>query len=218
MLLVCRPDLDKQAFERLEKRLSSVPQPLRWGRRGNRLVILLRAAHADQPEWKDLTEDPAVEAVLANPSEGEIARLFSRRDLLDFSIWSTGVLAAAAVVGPLALYLTSPAGQRSPRGDLLLGRANLIPINGSLTRLIDGEEFLIIRRGENDFHALSATCTHSQVCLLSWNPELGQIVCPCHRGIYDAFGNVVSGPPPRPLARREVVVRDGSLYVKRTPV
>ena len=75
---------------------------------------------------------------------------------------------------------------------------------------------LIIRRDKEHFHALSATCTHSEVCLLSWNPDRRQVICPCHQGVFDLYGNVVSGPPPRPLEHREVVVRDGQLYVRRT--
>jgi Rieske Fe-S protein len=30
--------------------------------------------------------------------------------------------------------------------------------------------------------------------------------CPCHGGVFDAEGNVVEGPPPRPLDRVEVRV------------
>ncbi|MFQ5843804.1 MAG: ubiquinol-cytochrome c reductase iron-sulfur subunit, partial [Planctomycetota bacterium] len=70
---------------------------------------------------------------------------------------------------------------------------------------------------EARFHTLSGTCTHSEVCLVEWDPKRRQLVCPCHRGIFDLQGNVVSGPPPRPLARHEVFVRDGSLYLRRSP-
>ncbi|TDI85191.1 MAG: hypothetical protein E2O78_04900 [Caldithrix sp.] len=30
--------------------------------------------------------------------------------------------------------------------------------------------------------------------------------CPCHDGVFDVNGNVVSGPPPRPLQKYEVDV------------
>jgi len=73
----------------------------------------------------------------------------------------------------------------------------------------------VVRRDERHFHTLSATCTHSDVCLVEWDKERRQLVCPCHRGVFDLNGNVVAGPPPRPLERREVVVRDGGVYVRR---
>jgi cytochrome b6-f complex iron-sulfur subunit len=90
-------------------------------------------------------------------------------------------------------------------------------VGGARTRVIDGEEYVIVRRSETSFHALSATCTHSEVCRVAWDGERRQLVCPCHKGVFDLAGNVVSGPPPRPLTRREVVVRNGEVYVKRGP-
>jgi cytochrome b6-f complex iron-sulfur subunit len=90
-----------------------------------------------------------------------------------------------------------------------------IPVNGAVSKVIDGREFIVVRRDEERFFALSATCTHSEVCLVAWDPRRHQLVCPCHRGVFDLNGNVVSGPPPRPLERRDVTVRQGSLYVRR---
>ncbi|HZM00006.1 MAG TPA: Rieske (2Fe-2S) protein, partial [Planctomycetota bacterium] len=83
-----------------------------------------------------------------------------------------------------------------------------------VSRLVDGEEYVIVRRDETSLQALSATCTHSEVCLVAWDPRRRQLICPCHRGTFDLDGNVVSGPPPRPLRRREVVVREGDVYVR----
>jgi Rieske Fe-S protein len=177
-------------------------------------VILLERARGDQGEVSQIASDPAVDYVLRDPSEREIARTFARRDLLDLALCATGALAAAALLGPTALYLAAPAGGRSRRGEVPLGKADLIPVNGARTKLIDGEEFLIVRRDEERFVALTATCPHSRICLVEWDEKRRQIVCPCHRGVFDLYGNVISGPPPRPLRPRELVVRDGFLYAK----
>lgn len=216
MLMVCKPDLPEADFQRLAKKIDALALPLRWARRAGRLVILLERAKSGQEEVQGLVSDPAIDYVLHDPSEREIARTFARRDLLDLALASTGALCAAALLGPLALYLKSPAGGRTTRGDVPLGAADLIPVNGARTKLIHGEECLIVRRDEQEFVALSATCTHSRVCLVEWDEKRRQIVCPCHRGVFDLFGNVVSGPPPEPLRRREVVVRDGQLYARGT--
>ncbi len=56
--------------------------------------------------------------------------------------------------------------------------------------------------GENEVHALSATCTHLG-CQVRWETDTKRFRCPCHGGVYDAQGHVVSGPPPRPLERIE---------------
>jgi Rieske Fe-S protein len=35
-----------------------------------------------------------------------------------------------------------------------------------------------------------------------WRAEHGQLECPCHDGVFDpATGEVVAGPPPRPLPK-----------------
>jgi quinol---cytochrome c reductase iron-sulfur subunit, bacillus type len=53
--------------------------------------------------------------------------------------------------------------------------------------------------------ALSATCTHLG-CQVRWDGDAKQFRCPCHGGVYDASGRVVSGPPPRPLETVEARV------------
>ncbi|MFV1959936.1 MAG: ubiquinol-cytochrome c reductase iron-sulfur subunit [Planctomycetota bacterium] len=74
------------------------------------------------------------------------------------------------------------------------------------------------RTGEERYVVISSTCTHLQVCTVKWDKDRNQLVCPCHRGIFDLYGNVISGPPPRPLRRLAVVVREGDVYVKRERV
>jgi Rieske Fe-S protein len=214
MLIVCKPDLPRADFERLVRKIEATRHALRWGRRAGRLVLLLERARGDQPEMREVASDPAVDYVLHDPSEGEIARTFPRRDLLDFALASTGTLVAAAFLGPLALYLGAPASGRTTRGEVALGKAELIPENGAHAKLIHGEEYLVVRPEKETYVALSATCPHSRVCLVEWDPKRRQVVCPCHRGVFDLHGNVISGPPPEPLRRRDVFVRDGQLYAR----
>jgi cytochrome b6-f complex iron-sulfur subunit len=217
VIVVCKRNLDEADFSRLREKLLKVASPLKWARGGGRLVVRLERAHSDAPEMAPILDDPAVDYVLRSPTEREIARLFSRRDLLNVSLATTGALTAAAVLGPLALFLTEPTTERAPRGPVLVGRADTIPVNGGQIKVVDGDEFLVIREDEERFVALNAICTHSEVCLVGWNAERRQVICPCHRGVFDIYGNVVSGPPPRPLARREVFQRNGQLYMRRSP-
>ena len=64
-----------------------------------------------------------------------------------------------------------------------------------------------------NFTAMSNVCTHLG-CRVRWIAESQQFFCPCHNGIYDKQGNVLSGPPPRPLDRYELNIKDNDLYVK----
>ncbi len=56
----------------------------------------------------------------------------------------------------------------------------------------------------------SATCSHLG-CLVNYQREKGEFVCPCHGGRYDLNGRNIAGPPPAPLTRFPVRVKDGML-------
>ncbi len=216
MLIVCRVGLESADTARIEKRLHAAGGEYRWTRRGERVAILVARLRSDDAEAAALLDDPAIEYVLRDPSETEIARIFSRRTMLNLAIGSTGLVSAALLGIPLGFYLSSPTGQRSMRGELFVGRLDQIPINGARTQFVNGEEVIFVRRKEDEVLGFSATCTHSDTCLVDWDAQRRQLVCPCHRGIFDIRGNVVSGPPPRPLGQRAVVIRDGKVFVRGT--
>ena len=58
----------------------------------------------------------------------------------------------------------------------------------------------------------SATCSHLG-CLVNYNKEKHEFVCPCHGGRYDLAGKNIAGPPPAPLTRFPVKMQDGMLFV-----
>jgi cytochrome b6-f complex iron-sulfur subunit len=216
VLIVCRIGLESADTARIEERLHGAGGEYRWTRRGKRVAILVSRLRSDDVEAAALLDDPAIEYVLRNPSEEEVARIFSRRSMLNLAIGSTGLVSAAMLGIPLGFYLSSPTGQRSLRGEVFVGRLDQIPINGARTQFVNGEEVIFVRRAEDEVLGFSATCTHSDTCLVDWDAQRRQLVCPCHRGIFDIRGNVVSGPPPRPLGQRAVVIRDGKVFVRGT--
>jgi Rieske Fe-S protein len=60
---------------------------------------------------------------------------------------------------------------------------------------------------------MSNICTHLG-CRVRWIADQESFFCPCHNGVFDAQGSVVSGPPPRPLDRYEVKVEGDQLFVR----
>lgn len=70
----------------------------------------------------------------------------------------------------------------------------------------------ILRRDSGDFLALSNICTHLS-CRVSWKPEENDYACPCHAGYFDIDGDVISGPPPRPMDRYETKIEEGTLFI-----
>lgn len=67
--------------------------------------------------------------------------------------------------------------------------------------------------GSGNFVVFSRVCTHLG-CLVRWDENKRHFHCPCHGGVFDQDGNVITGPPPRPLKRRSVKVENGILYVR----
>lgn len=65
----------------------------------------------------------------------------------------------------------------------------------------------------NNLTVLSAVCTHTG-CNVSWQSGEKKFVCPCHGGRYDLKGEVISGPPPRPLTTLPFRIENGQLFVQ----
>jgi Rieske Fe-S protein len=59
---------------------------------------------------------------------------------------------------------------------------------------------------------LSAVCSHLG-CLVNYRKETREFVCPCHGGKYDIAGRNIEGPPPAPLTKYPVEVRNGMVMV-----
>jgi cytochrome b6-f complex iron-sulfur subunit len=70
----------------------------------------------------------------------------------------------------------------------------------------------IVCTAQSTYIALSRICTH-QGCTVNYNSNGKNFVCPCHGGVYNINGQVVSGPPPSALARYQVTVSGSTLTV-----
>lgn len=70
----------------------------------------------------------------------------------------------------------------------------------------------IVYRQNGELIALSAVCTHLG-CTVSYLEDEQIFRCPCHGGEYDLDGSVLDGPPPRPLPRLNVKIKDGKILL-----
>jgi Rieske Fe-S protein len=71
-----------------------------------------------------------------------------------------------------------------------------------------------VRDLERELNVMSNHCAHLG-CPVRWVSEEGEILCPCHGGIYDINGDHTAGPPAHGLWRYVSRVReDGSIFVK----
>jgi Rieske Fe-S protein len=74
---------------------------------------------------------------------------------------------------------------------------------------------ILVRVSETEYHAYGQKCTHL-ACPVYFEKQHERFECPCHEGAFDArTGNVLYGPPPRPLDRIELERREnGEVWAK----
>ena len=77
---------------------------------------------------------------------------------------------------------------------------------------------ILIRTADGAYHAYGQKCTHLS-CPVYYAREHQRLECPCHEGAFNAAtGDVLYGPPPRPLDAIAIEMRDGQLWaIGRTP-
>jgi Rieske Fe-S protein len=68
-------------------------------------------------------------------------------------------------------------------------------------------------QGRHQFLVFAVNCAHLG-CPVSWFPQSGLFMCPCHGGVYYENGDRASGPPPRGLYRCAWRVRRGRLEIQ----
>ena len=147
--------------------------------------------------------------MLAN-LEGELGGIMKRRKFLSLLLTILGLTAVGSFVYPLVRFLAPSEGKNKvkqislKRDEILLGEAKEIPL--------DSIPLIIINRPGKGFIALSRVCTHLG-CLVDYNKIQNRVICPCHAAIFDLEGNVVSGPPPKPLQRFPLKVEGESIVI-----
>lgn len=145
----------------------------------------------------------------------------------------TALAAASSVAGAALAFVLGPLRRRTPRESAFLdfGPASAfeglragtsgpeevvverIIEDGYMTRRVK-ERFAVVpdAAAASGLAALGTTCSHLG-CGVSWNGAQRAFLCPCHGGVYGPGGEVLAGPPPRPLNRLPLVVSGGRLQL-----
>lgn len=136
----------------------------------------------------------------------------SRRDLVKFIVLTS----AAFTVGQLWIAARGLFRRRRPTPPVGTAIASVdeLPIGGAkIFAYPEGSSpRLLVRLERQKFVAYDQQCTHL-LCPVVPAFESGRLHCPCHNGWFDLeTGQVLAGPPQRPLTRVLVEVRGGTVY------
>jgi Rieske Fe-S protein len=157
-------------------------------------------------------------------SESHLDRREFAKVVLAFLSTIGGMIVGVPAVG----YLISPAIKTSQQEAWVpLGPLENYPIGAptlfSFTRSkVNGWEktvnsygVFVLRKSESDVLVLSNRCTHLS-CRVNWDEAAQHYQCPCHDAQFGAGGEVLGGPPPRPLdayTGEKIKIEDGTLFI-----
>ena len=160
---------------------------------------------------------PAADAPVASRGVDTVAR----RKLLRWFGWTTLlVLLAEMAAGFLPFFWPRRTG--SFGGRVAAGSVNDYKV-GEVKKVVEGKFF--ISRVPEGFLALWQKCPHLG-CSVPWQENqqsedrvaaTGRFNCPCHGSIYDRYGQIITGPAPRPMDMFPITIQDGRLFVETGP-
>jgi Rieske Fe-S protein len=141
----------------------------------------------------------------------------TRREFTRFLVLGAGAMAVGNV-GIAAWTQLRSINSGGPRAIVALAD---VPVGATYLFRYPGDQdpAVLLRLGEDDVVAFSQKCTHLG-CVVYFEADNDRWHCPCHNGNFEtATGEVLSGPPTRPLGRIEIEVRDdGQVWaLGRTP-
>ena len=137
----------------------------------------------------------------------------SRRTFLSASFAWLGFVSAMAGVSAIVLRYLVPQGTGPRLRRVYVGLAD--ELEAKRPRLVSdlqGRPVAVFGPAASPV-ALSLTCTHLG-CGVHWEEDEQHFLCPCHGGVFNAAGAVLSGPPPAPLTHYPAVVEHGAVYVE----
>jgi Rieske Fe-S protein len=124
----------------------------------------------------------------------------NRRSFLNGFLGISFTALFASVFYPILRYLSPPRVPEAASNQVEAGATNdpqFLERGFKIVRL-GAEPIIVVKAGENDFRAFTATCTHLD-CVVEFRSKEQLLWCNCHNGQFDLNGRNVGGPPPRPL-------------------
>jgi len=138
----------------------------------------------------------------------------SRRRFLNIVLGSALMSFLGMVTYPIIKFLTPPKSLEAMPANVLAGEIGELSNNSGKIFRFGNKPGILINTPTGDIRAFSAVCTHLE-CTVQYRSDLQLIWCACHNGQYNLNGINISGPPPRPLTRYSVNIKNNKIYVEK---
>ena len=132
-----------------------------------------------------------------------VMKQWTRRSFLGICLGSCAGSLGLASLYAIFRYL-APRPGAATTGKVEMTVKDIVP-GGAKFFQYNGNSAVIIRRRDGTLAAFSAVCTHLG-CIVQWQKDKQEFLCPCHGGLYSSDGVVLAGPPPKPLPKLPLAV------------
>ena len=163
---------------------------------------------SDERDVREATAAYQTEFPYERDDESEV----TRREFCNFLfLTSSALLVSAGGFAAKSAYDSRQAPQFAPLK--IEGAASLQPGNSLNFFYPDkNDTAILVRARDGQYYAYGQKCTHL-TCPVYYSKDDDRLECPCHEGGFDVHtGNVLYGPPPRPLDRVAVESRGGEVW------
>jgi cytochrome b6-f complex iron-sulfur subunit len=137
-------------------------------------------------------------------------RMLSRRQFIG-TAWAISLVGLFGQAGVAMLQFLKPRLTQGGFGSkIVAGRPK--EFKAGTVSLVQQGHFYISRQQDGGYLALWQRCTHLG-CTVPWRTDEKQFHCPCHSSLFNARGEVIGGPAPRPLDIFPMELVDGNIVV-----
>ena len=160
------------------------------------------------PDFRPVDEQPAWRHDF--PIDWPADHYVERRDFMKFMVLTSGAFTTGQFWIAAEQWLRS----HQPHDARRIASLRALPVGAALVFYYPDEHdnCLLIRVSERELVAYGQKCTHLS-CAVTPRVSEGTLHCPCHEGTFDLrTGNVLAGPPPRPLPRIRLDIRGDDVY------
>lgn len=134
----------------------------------------------------------------------------NRRGFLKLLLSLFSVTTLLSFLYPLTRFLIPTA--RAAKTQRLIIPKGEVPPGYARNIVYNDTPAIVIHRTGKGLIAFTRVCTHLG-CLVEYEKDRNRLLCPCHAGTFDLAGNVLSGPPPKPLPQLPLRVEGDTIVI-----